>query len=642
MTESYTPTSIGPSSGTASVFECPVVGGSCLPINIAVQGVGVSAAAASPASIDFGNVPINTTVSRDVTITADAGYRISLASGTGINVPFGFAFGTCGAGGGFAGPGSCSVTESYTPTSVGPSSGTASVFECPVVGGSCLPINFAVQGVGVSAAAANPTSIDFGTVGLNTTASRSVTITADSGYRISLASGTGINVPFSFAFGTCGAGGGFTGPGTCSVTESYTPTTVGPSTGTTSVFECPVTSGACLPINFTEQGSGILNTTTTAVTSSLNPSTVGQAVTFTATVTGLAGSPPLTGSVTFTDGATTLGTVTLSAGGQATLTTSALAFGPHTITASYSGDASHAASSATLTQTVKRLKSTTSVKSSDSSSNVGQAVTFTATVKPGSGSAPLTGSVTFTDGSTTLGTVALTGGKATLTTSALVAGTHTITATYSGDGTYEPSSDSLTQTVKRLHSSTSLRSTPNPSTVGQAVTFTATVTGFGSPAPTGSVTFTDGSTTLGTVALSGGHASLTVSTLSAGHHEITATYSGDATYSPSSDDLEQRVHHVRTSTHLTSSANPSNSGQAVTFTATVTADGGGPAPSSGTVTFTDGFHTLGTAAISGGKATLTISSLSAGFHMISAVYSGDGTYRSSADLLAQIVRSSRR
>ncbi len=109
-------------------------------------------------------MPINTTVSRDVTITADAGYRVSLASGTGINVPFSFAFGTCGSGGGFTGPGTCTVTESYTPTAITSSSGTTNVFECPIVGGSCIPINFTVQGAGVSAAAANPASIDFGSV----------------------------------------------------------------------------------------------------------------------------------------------------------------------------------------------------------------------------------------------------------------------------------------------------------------------------------------------------------------------------------------------------------------------------------------------------------------------------------------------
>lgn len=83
--------------------------------------------------------------------------------------------------------------------------------------------------------------------------------------------------------------------------------------------------------------------TTTALVSSLNPSTLGQAVTFTATV---AGTSP-TGTVQFLDGATVLGTVAL-AGTSATLTTSSLALGSHPITAAYSGDADDAASTSNV------------------------------------------------------------------------------------------------------------------------------------------------------------------------------------------------------------------------------------------------------------------------------------------------------
>lgn len=79
-----------------------------------------------------------------------------------------------------------------------------------------------------------------------------------------------------------------------------------------------------------------------ALTSSLNPSQVGQAVTFTATVTGETGSQGTpTGTVQFFDGATLLGTATLDSNGQATLTTSALPAGARTITAVYSGDADY-------------------------------------------------------------------------------------------------------------------------------------------------------------------------------------------------------------------------------------------------------------------------------------------------------------
>ena len=81
------------------------MGGTCIGIPVSLQGSGVSIRSANPTSINFGAVPINTTVSHDVAITVDAGYRAEVASGSGINVPFGFSFNTCGAGGGFRGRG---------------------------------------------------------------------------------------------------------------------------------------------------------------------------------------------------------------------------------------------------------------------------------------------------------------------------------------------------------------------------------------------------------------------------------------------------------------------------------------------------------------------------------------------------------
>src|SRR5205807_4703467 len=78
--------------------------------------------------------------------------------------------------------------------------------------------------------------------------------------------------------------------------------------------------------------------TVTALLSSVNPSSFGQTVTFTATVSSSAGTP--TGSVQFKDnGANLGGSNTLNGSGVATLSTSSLTAGTHTITADYSGDA---------------------------------------------------------------------------------------------------------------------------------------------------------------------------------------------------------------------------------------------------------------------------------------------------------------
>src|SRR5262249_13019947 len=154
----------------------------------------------------------------------------------------------------------------------------------------------------------------------------------------------------------------------------------------------------------------------TTVTSSVNSSTFGQAVTFTATVSAIApatGTP--TGIVKFLDGASTLSTVSLSSG-KATYATSSLAAGNHTITVSYSGDPNFAGSTSTaITQTVNKASTTTTVPSSADPSVFGQTVTFTATVTPvAPGAGTPTGNVSFLDGTTTLGTTALSGGAARL------------------------------------------------------------------------------------------------------------------------------------------------------------------------------------------------------------------------------------
>ena len=354
--------------------------------------------------------------------------------------------------------------------------------------------------------------------------------------------------------------------------------------------------------------------TTTTLASGPNPSTFGQEVTLTATVAG-AGSTP-TGTVTFKDGVTTLGTGSLDNAGHATLKTSALTVGSHSITAGYGGDTDNGDStSTTVSQTVDKATTSAALGSSANPSTAGQSVTFTATVTPGSA----TGTVTFKDGSTTLGTGSLSGGKATLTTSALTAGGHSITAVYGGDANLTGSTSSaVSQTVNKVANTVTLGSSANPSAPGQSVTFTATVT---PGSPTGTVTFKDGATTLGTGSLSGGKATLTTAALSNGSHSITAVYGGDATNAGStSAPVTQAVNKVATATATASDANPSAPGQSVTFTATVT-----PSSATGTVTFFDGATSLGTGTLSGGKATLTTAALSSGTHSITAVYGGDAT-----------------
>jgi len=216
---------------------------------------------ANPSAVNFGNVPINTTVTRNVAITIDAGYDIANASGAGTSVPWGFNYGTCGGVGGFTGPGTCTVIASFTPTSFLIAGSTANILECPVGGGIgfCPTISYTVQGKGVSVAAANPSLLEFGNVQLLTTAHRGVTLTVDAGFQIVSASGGGS--AFNLDFGTCGTGTGFVGPGTCVATVGFFPVATGLAVGYLDVVECstPVTSSCVqLPIHIDFSGNGVV------------------------------------------------------------------------------------------------------------------------------------------------------------------------------------------------------------------------------------------------------------------------------------------------------------------------------------------------------------------------------------------------
>src|SRR5207245_3461749 len=217
---------------------------------------------------------------------------------------------------------------------------------------------------------------------------------------------------------------------------------------------------------------------------------------FTATVTATApGTGTPTGTVTFKDGATPLATNTLSSG-QATFATSSLSVASHTISAVYNGDLNfNSSTSPNLTQTVNKDSTTTSLVSSPNPSVFGQSVIFTATVSavaPGAGTP--TATVTFKDGTNTLGSATLSGGQTTFTNSTLTTGSHTnVTAVYNGDGNFlTNTSSSLTQTVNKADTTTVVTSSANPSVFGQSVTFTATVAAVapGAGTPSGTVTFT--------------------------------------------------------------------------------------------------------------------------------------------------------
>ena len=380
----------------------------------------------------------------------------------------------------------------------------------------------------------------------------------------------------------------------------------------------------------------------TTVSSSVFSGPFGQNVTITASVSPEApgaGSP--SGLVTFNDGSTFLGQTAVGPDGTASISLSSLAVGSHTITATYSGDGSFNGSHATLTQTVTLAPTTTSLVNSPSASVWGQTVTLRANVAIASGAGTTSGTVTFMDGLNSIGSAPLTANQAAISVSSLSVAGHMLSAVYSGDVSFSGStSDPVLQVVNQASTTTTITSSAATSIVGQSVTLTAAigVVAPGAGSLSGSVTFTDGSTTLGTGAVSGGSATLTTNSLALGSHSLAASYSGDTDFAGSgSAALPETIILAATTATLNSSANPSAFGQSITLSVGVTADALLSSTPSGTVNFTDGSNPLGSATLNGGTAAITLNSLAAGSHNIVAAYSGDSTFAASGATLSQAV-----
>jgi hypothetical protein len=184
--------------------------------------------------------------------------------------------------------------------------------------------------------------------------------------------------------------------------------------------------------------------------------------------------------------------------------------------------------------------------------------------------------------------------------------------------------------IIKTNTSLAVTSSANPSVFGQPVTFTGTVTQLapGFNPPTGIITFFDGGSSIGTGTIgAGGTATFTTSGLAVGTHMITSSYGRDDHDNGSNSvAIMQTVNKDNVSIAVVSSLNPSVFGQAVTFTATVSAAPPGAGTPTGMVTFLDGGVSFGSASLSGGSGSFTTSGLSAGIHNITVSYSGDANF----------------
>lgn len=365
--------------------------------------------------------------------------------------------------------------------------------------------------------------------------------------------------------------------------------------------------------------------------------------------------PPIATSVHVGDSANLAATstsgspITYDYSGPATLSGSTLNYtgaGTVTVTATQPGNSTYQAAqplSQTITVQSTQAATTTSL-TVKGSATYGAAMTLSALVTPANGNAVPTGSVTFQAGSIGFGTTSLnSSGVATVTTTLLPAGTDTVVASYAGDSNNQPSA-SAAQIVTVSPAATTLTLTASASAVdsGSPVTLAAAVGHpVGAAAPTGTVTFQDGSAVVGTATLNGGGtATLTISSLGVGSHSLTASYSGDVDYQASSaNTVSLTVNPVTlaTTTTITSSVATATAGSPVTFLAAVS-HASGSAAATGTVTFFDGSLAIGSASVgSNGSGSFSTSSLAVGSHSITAQYGGDSNYAASKSTISASV-----
>jgi hypothetical protein len=251
---------------------------------------------------------------------------------------------------------------------------------------------------------------------------------------------------------------------------------------------------------------------TTALTLSKSASTYGESVTLSANVSGPGSATP-SGTVQFKDGATNLGGPQTVVAGVATLATSEIPAGSHTLTAEYSGGPNHNASTSTgKGLTVAKAKTAIALASSLNASGLGDLVTFTATVSPvAPGGGTPGGAVQFKDGLRNLGSpVTLSNGVATFSTKYLRQGSHAITVQFPETSNYEPSSATLAQTVECTFTLNGYYSNVTVPATGSTCLDHANVGKGGVVIPSGARVSIMDSTIKGVVLADGGAAGLTI------------------------------------------------------------------------------------------------------------------------------------
>lgn len=371
------------------------------------------------------------------------------------------------------------------------------------------------------------------------------------------------------------------------------------------------------------------DTTSTALSCIPNPIGISDTAQLTATVTSAYGTP--TGSISFTDDGTLLATRSL-AGGTTSLAYTGSIAGTHNIVASYKPSGSFAASSASCSEVVNALPTTSTLTVAPPASTYGSSVTLTATVSPVTlpGPGTPTGVVTFYHGATAIGTGTLAGGVATMTSNSLPRGSYNLTCTYGGSTIYKASNCNPVHVVINAASTAlTLSSSKNPATYLSPVTFTIDLTVNGRSAGAGNTIhlgINGAAVNLTTDAA--GSSTYTIATLLPGSYPVNADSTATSDLLASSASMTQVITAAPTSISLAASPNPGNLNQSVTMTATVSSQS--TAVGNGNVTFYDGATSLGLSPLSAaGTASLASTFTAVGIHNLTAVYNGSTNFSTS-------------
>ncbi|MEO6701600.1 MAG: Ig-like domain-containing protein [Jatrophihabitantaceae bacterium] len=588
----FTPTDTTNYAGTTSA-----------PASYTVNGpvATTTALAVSPASPStFGDT---VTLTATVTPSSAAGTVQFLDGATNLGAPVTVAAGTASTTTSTLAIGSHSLTAKFIPASGGSLTSTSAV--------KAYTVNSPPATTTTSTLAISPSGpVDFGTA---VTLTATVSTTSAAGTVQFLDGATNLGAPVTVSGGTASSTISTLASGVHSLTAKFLP-------ADPAVFGTSTSTATSLTVN-------AQSTSTVLAVTPASPVDHGQSVTLKATVT----PSGATGTVSFFDGASQLGSPAPVSGGTAQLSTSTLTVATHSLTATFTPTS--AAQFATSTSAPVSLvvqnpppgATTLALAATPTGSVVsGTAVTLKATVAPSAAA----GTIQFAEGGTNFGVpVTVSAGVASTTVTPTV-GTHSYTATFTPTDpvSYQPSTSPAVSVVvipPPTPTTTTLTITPaGPVDFGTAVTFDATVTATtpGDPAPTGgTVQFKDGSTVLGSAALAAGAASFTTSTLGGGVHSITASYSpADATAFAASTSAAGSLTvnaQPSTTTLAVAPAGKVTEGNSVSLTATVS-----PAGAAGSITFSDGTTSIGTAAVTAGKATLATTTLAVGDHSFTAAF----------------------